>query len=296
MGTSQGVRVLEQRRDKWHEVAHGIDLEISALVTRGDTIYAGTYGHGIYVSTDRGSAWREWNSGLEFPFVRALALDPRDADLIYAGTEPAALYAARPGEAWSEIHAVRALPGATEWSLPYSPRAGALRSFDFLADGTLVGAVEVGGVIWKADRAGWQINARGLHPDVHAVAHDGEWVLAATGGGIYRTREIGKKWERVENDYTRALLVLPDLILAGPAKSVGERGRIIASRDHGATWTGASDGLQIPIPTMFEHFLAFGDGLFAVTEAGEVYHSPRDEIRWTRVLEEIPNVHPIAVL
>src|SRR5918994_1447309 len=49
-------------------------------------------------------------------------------------------------------------------------------------------------------------------------------------GGIARSRDGGRTWEKVETDYTRATLVpaaRPDLLLAGPAIRVGRGGRIV---------------------------------------------------------------------
>src|SRR5919197_643471 len=55
-------------------------------------------------------------------------------------------------------------------------------------------------------------------------------------GGIARSRDGGRTWEKIETDYTRATIVppaRPELVLAGPAPRVGRGGRIVVSSDGG---------------------------------------------------------------
>jgi len=49
-------------------------------------IYAGTYGGGVFESTNGGASWSAINSGLTNLDVLALAIDPKNPSIIYAGT------------------------------------------------------------------------------------------------------------------------------------------------------------------------------------------------------------------
>ena len=51
-----------------------------------DTVYAGTWGGGVYKSTNGGSAWAPANGGLDVPWVLALAVDPATPDTLFAGS------------------------------------------------------------------------------------------------------------------------------------------------------------------------------------------------------------------
>ena len=51
------------------------------------TIYAGTYGGGVFKSTNGGSNWSKINSGLTNTTVWSLAIDPTNTQIIYAGTD-----------------------------------------------------------------------------------------------------------------------------------------------------------------------------------------------------------------
>src|SRR5258708_8026063 len=50
------------------------------------TLYAGTYGHDVFTSTDGGGSWSASATGLPDQ-VTALAIDPLTPSTLYAGTE-----------------------------------------------------------------------------------------------------------------------------------------------------------------------------------------------------------------
>jgi photosystem II stability/assembly factor-like uncharacterized protein len=63
---------------------YGLALAIDS--TNPDIIYAGSWGLGIFKSSDGGQTWNNINSGLTNTFVTALAIDPTNASIMYAGT------------------------------------------------------------------------------------------------------------------------------------------------------------------------------------------------------------------
>ena len=50
------------------------------------TLYAGTYGGGVFKSANGGASWSAVNSGLTSLAVLALAIDPATPTTLYAGT------------------------------------------------------------------------------------------------------------------------------------------------------------------------------------------------------------------
>jgi photosystem II stability/assembly factor-like uncharacterized protein len=74
-------------------------------------VLVGTRGGGVLVSRDGCGTWRPSNHGLGSLFVNALAADPNDPDVIYAGTDGGAFVSFDGGVTWDEIN--EGLLGAT---------------------------------------------------------------------------------------------------------------------------------------------------------------------------------------
>jgi photosystem II stability/assembly factor-like uncharacterized protein len=287
VGTTSGVRGL------------GLDgLSVTALHADGDVVLAGTYGDGLFRSDDAGATWERVAEGV-FRFV--------SAEL--AGTEPARVYRTPDaGLSWEELP-VTGIPGHEDWFLPYSPRAGAARNAHVIGDTVLV-AAEVAGLLRSDDGGGtWVCETVAGDEDIHHVTghpEDPDLVFVSLGsatltrpgeqhGGIARSRDRGRTWEKVETDYTRATLVppsRPDLVVAGPAQRVGREGRIVVSADGGDTWEPAGDGIDVPMPDMVELFVAAPDGdVWAVCSGGRLLRATPGEWTWaTVVASEVKSV------
>ena len=68
------------------------------------TIYAGTYGGGVFKSTNNGGSWDAVNSGLTNALVLSLAIDPSAPDTLYAGTQQRGVFkSTNGGGSWSAV-------------------------------------------------------------------------------------------------------------------------------------------------------------------------------------------------
>lgn len=275
------------------------------------TILAGSYGNGIYRSEDGGSTWSGANEGLTTAAFRCIAPDPLNPGAILIGTEPARIArSVDGGRTWQELEGITRVAGHERWFLPYSPRAGAVRNIYAPAGGTgcLLAAVEVGGLL-KSDDGGatWRCEPVLEDEDVHHITghpHEPDLLYSSLGyaslthrrrddgqqrfGGIARSRDGGRTWQKLESDYTRATIIppaRPDLILAGPAPQVGRAGRIVVSSDGGDSWEPASEGIETPMPDMVELFVAAPDGtVWAVCSGGRLLCATPGEWVWSSAL------------
>ena len=76
----------------------------------------------------------------------------------------------------------------------------------------------------------------------------------------------------------------PDIVLAGPAKAVGQQGRIVISSDGGSSWEPAGEGIEEPMTDMVEVFLAGPDGsVWAICAAGRLFRAEPGEWVWQSV-------------
>lgn len=305
IGTGSGVHRL---RDGSFE-SLGLESErISAVCAVDDrTLLAGSYGNGLFRSVDAGREWSHVDAGLTAPALRFLGPDPGDAGALLAGTEPARIFRSHDdGASWRELEAITRILGHDRWFLPYSPRAGAVRNVYGPPDraGRLLASVEVGGLL-RSDDGGetWECAPVIADEDIHLVTghpDDGDLVYAALGtasvtpprdkrlGGVARSHDGGRTWEKVETDYTRAVLIppsRPDLLLAAPAPRVGRGGRIAVSADGGDTWEPASDGVETPMPDMVELFVPAPDGsIWAICSGGRLLRAEPGEWHWSSAL------------
>jgi hypothetical protein len=269
---------------------------VTALHATDGVVLAGTYGDGLFRSADDGRAWERIKAGLTASAFRFLTAD-------LAGTEPARVYrSADDGLSWEEFDGIARLPGNEQWFLPYSPRAGAARN-PYVVGQRLLVAAEVAGLL-RSDDGGrtWVCEPVAGDEDVHHVTghpDDPDLVYVSLGtasltqrggrhGGIARSRDGGRTWEKVETDYTRATIIpptRPDLLLAGPAPRVGRDGRIVVSADEGETWEPAAHGIDVPMSDMVELFLAAPDGtVWAISSRGRLLHAAPDDWTWSSAL------------
>lgn len=273
----------------------GLDgLDVTALHASGDALLAGTYGDGMFRSTDGGGSWERL--GLTAPTFRFVSAE-------LAGTEPARVFrSADGGQTWAELEGIARIPGHDQWYLPYSPRAGAARNAYVAGERMLVSG-EVAGLLRSDDGgASWACEPVDGDEDIHFVEghpDDPDLVYVALGtatlnvregrhGGVARSRDGGRTWDRVETDYTRAVIVpraRPDLVLAAPALKVGQGGRIVVSADGGDRWEPASAGIDVPMPDMVEVFADAPDGtIWAVCARGRLLRATPGEWEWASAL------------
>lgn len=298
IGARSGIHALREGRLE----PRGLDAEdITAVHTAGDVILAGSYEHGLFRSADGGGSWSRVEDGLSASTI--LCLEPEPGGALLAGTEPARIFRSQDGGAsWSELDGITRIEGHERWFLPYSPRAGALRNI-YATPGRLLASVEVGGLLTSDDDgASWRLSPVIVDEDIHFVTgspDDPDLLYAALGwasltargerlGGVARSHDGGQSWEKVETDYTRAVIVppaRPDLLLAAPAPRVGRHGRIVVSADGGDSWEPASEGVETPMPDMVERFVPAPDGaVWAICSGGRLLRATPGDWRWESTL------------
>jgi photosystem II stability/assembly factor-like uncharacterized protein len=277
---------------------------ITAIHGEDVTVLAGSYGNGLFRRED--GAWTRIEAGLTAPAFRFIVPGPGRPGALLAGTEPARIFRSEDGgRSWDEFDGITRIEGHEDWFLPYSPRAGAARNV-YSPPGrpeTLLVAAEVAGLL-RSDDGGrtWACEPVAGDEDIHHVTghpDDADLLYVATGfaslrlrgrrhGGVARSRDGGRTWEKVESDYTRAVIVPParkDLLLAGPAPRVERGGRIVVSADGGDSWEPAGDGIDVPMPDMVELFLAApDDSIWAICSGGRLLRALPDEWTWSSPL------------
>jgi photosystem II stability/assembly factor-like uncharacterized protein len=184
-------------------------------------IFVGTHGDGVLVS-ENGARWEERNSGLVFKDVYTVASVAEAGGIaLYAGTQPAALFKSRDlGQSWSELPALRQVPGTEYWTFPEPPHIAHTKMmvFDPRTPQRIYAAIEQGALL-KTENGGqsWRELTDyskpddGAYRDVHEVLllpSRPDTVFMTTGVGLYRSSDGGDHWERLTGEEFR--LAYPD--------------------------------------------------------------------------------------
>ena len=294
------------------------------------------FGPSVAISDDLGRTWQEPDTApLAFPAETGVALErvwqiapagPAQPDLVYAGTQPSALFRSTDGGRTYEL--VRSL-----WDHPHRPHWGA--GFGGQAIHTVLPhpddpqrvlvAMSTGGVYRTADGgASWAPANTGIKayflPDpwpeygqcVHKVARDAadpERYYAQNHHGVYRSTDGGGTWgsiaDTLPSDFGFPIVAHPrrggtvwgfPLGADSDRHPVDLRCRVFRTTDAGDTWRPQSSGLpEGPFyPAVLRDAMTADDadpaGVYFGTRSGEVFASPDEGATWSTVVAHLPDV------
>ncbi len=213
------------------------------------SILVGTTGAGLFHSADSGENWRR--IGSPFPGesqIRALAVDPKNSNVVYAGADNGIYRTEDSGMNWAKLDSP--MDGLKIWAIAINPTdpntifAGTSPPFLF--------RTRDGGKSWeKLSAAIAQECAIGL-PRITALVVDpvdSDTVLAGVEiDGVYRSRDGGDTWNQVQG------ITNPDI--HGMAFSLGEQKTVLvstpreifASKDDGETFQSLMTSSSLPMP------------------------------------------------
>jgi photosystem II stability/assembly factor-like uncharacterized protein len=293
------------------------------------------FGPSVAVSDDLGATWREPDQPpLAFPDSAGVALErvwqfavsPTTEGVIYAGTQPSALFKSTDGGQTYDI--VLGL-----WNHPHRPDWGA--GFGGQAVHTvlphpndperLLVAMSTGGV-YRSEDAGqsWTPANKGINayffPDpwpefgqcVHKVARDAgdpDRLYAQNHHGVYRSDNGGDSWESIADglptDFGFTVVTHPSkpgVLYTFPIEADGRRYppefrcRVYRSTDAGASWEALQDGLPSGdfYPVVLRDAMCTDDsavaGVYFGTRSGEVFGSADEGDSWSLIADHLPDV------
>src|SRR6202158_3824032 len=171
-------------------------------------VYAGLAGGGVQRSDDLGNTWRPASFGLKNPLVNAVAVDPTNPEVVYAGTQVGCFRSIDGGSHWQTSSPVNGLKVHTIAIDPAHPQT--------VFTGTAKG-------IYRSDDGGarWKLLTVGLIPpnafdfEVVALAIDPvnpRQIYAAHIGvrdGLHKTVDGGRTWVTLRRLRVDALAVDP---------------------------------------------------------------------------------------
>ncbi|GAA1907387.1 sialidase family protein [Streptomyces sodiiphilus] len=294
------------------------------------------WGPSVFRSDDLGASWQEpAQQAVRFPQDTGTSLErvwqltpagPGDPDVVYAGTEPGALFrSADGGRSFELVRSLWEHPTREEWQ----PGGGGLGLHTVLTDPrggqALTVAVSTGGVYRSDDGGGdWYPSNSGVQatflPDrypesgqcVHKVARDAgdpDRLYLQNHWGVYRSDDSGASWQSIgeglPSDFGFPVAAHPHRAgvayvfpLNADADRVpaGHRCRVYRTPDAGHSWEELGDGL----PAGPHHGPVLRDalttddadraGVYFGNRNGELYGSADEGDSWQLLAAHLPDV------
>jgi photosystem II stability/assembly factor-like uncharacterized protein len=241
LGTSGGeVYVSTDGAKSWQNPRRGIPFPgyvvDSLVLDRKGRLWAacwGAWGGGVIaVSDDGGHNWTRRDAGLEDFSVRAIAIDPHDADFVIVGGLTGVYRSTDGGESWSRIS-----DQINVESLAIDPRTHDRIYVGTWRQGT---RTDDGGKTWKLINNGMVLDTDMFSITIDRYHPDKVWV--STCGWVYHTPNRGENWTRFRDGFDNRrihdIALDPcdqDSIYAGSVAG------LYHSHDGGKTWYATSD-------------------------------------------------------
>ena len=260
---------------------------------------------GLFSWNELTTRWQHLPSPMQD--IWALAQDPRQAQIIYAGTRPGQVYKSLDtGQTWQALQ----IPDLASFS---QINLGATRCTQLLIDPLIPNevwlTVEIGGIFKTSDGGlTWQMKSHGLESmDVHGIAitrkTPSEKILfATTNRGLHRSTDDGDTWVFIPLDspwqYTRNIMVdtkRPHIIwLTNGNGPPGSTGRLLKSQDYGDTWTPTNlpQGLN-STPWCVTLIPEDPKMVWMVTNLGQMYRSLDEGHFWEKMPHEFGEVRAL---
>jgi photosystem II stability/assembly factor-like uncharacterized protein len=296
LGTSGGeVYVSRDGAKSWINPRYGVPfpnyIVDNLVLDREGNLWAacwGLWGGGVIaVSGDGGRTWARRDAGLEDFSVRAIAVDPNDANVVVAGGLTGVYRSFDAGRTWAQIS-----DQTNVESLAIDPR-----SHDRIFVGTWRQGwrTEDGGQSWKQIADGMVLDTDMFSITIDPKRPDNVWV--ATCGWVYNSENGGDKWTRYRDGFNNrrihAVNIDPcddNTIYAGSVAG------LYRTEDKGKSWYAMSDeGLVINSivlhPQRPERIVLGieGDGVYVSNDRGQTFQRTSDGLHNLRITTVAPD-------
>lgn len=344
-GTRKGLFIgrSDERREQWAWDPPVFPMEevyAAAIDDRGPTprLLAGStswhYGPQVLRSDDLGRTWDRSHAGtVRFPEgldasverVWQLQPSPADGGVVWAGTQPSALFrSADRGETFELVRSLWDHPHRTEWGEGFGGQAIHTIVPHPTDPAVVTIAMSTGGVYRSSDGGDtWTPHNRGITTEflpgeppefgqcVHKVAVDAvdpDRLYAQNHGGVFRSDDAGRSWtsisEGLPTDFGFPIVAHPHRggtiyvypLVAGDERfPPGGHPAVWRSQDAGQTWEPTGPGLPDEAWTVvlrdgFSTDRAERPGLYVGTRHGAIWASNDEGDHWSEIRTNLPDV------
>ncbi|MDQ3282492.1 MAG: YCF48-related protein [Acidobacteriota bacterium] len=296
LGTSSGeVYVSRDGAKSWVNPRYGTpfpDYVVDNLVLdREGRLWAaswGLWGGGVIaVSNDGGKSWERRDGGLENFSVRAIAVDPNDANFVVVGGLTGVYRSRDGGRKWEQIS-----DQINVESLAVDPRTN---DRIFIGTWRQGWRTDDGGRSWKHVAEGMVLDTDMFHITIDPSQPDNVWV--ATCGWVYNSQNGGDNWTRYRDGFNNRRI--HDVDIDPCDKDVVYAGSVAGlyrSEDKGKSWYVLTDeGLVINSIVLHPQrpqriILGIeGDGVYVSNDRGKSFKRTSDGLHNLRIKNIVPD-------
>lgn len=198
-----------------------------------ERLYAGTLLGGVYRSENGGLSWTRGSlnlppdvSGLGYPRIYSIAVDPGNSDQVYVSTTVGLFRSSDRGITLTELPKPTVTGGTFNMLLTIPARPGELFAANTGFNGGYVYRSLDNGVSWSQ-------HTQGMFGTTQALAVDGNGLCATTSTGFYRRAAVGN-WVRIGDSPSGTPW---DLAVVSGAMYLTTTDGCFASEDGGAHWS-----------------------------------------------------------
>jgi ligand-binding sensor domain-containing protein len=254
--------------------------DVNAIAINGNKIFAGTFGDGMFLSTNNGDNWTTVNTGLTSnSTVNALAISGIN---IFAGTYTGVFLSSNNGQLWTPVN--NGLPANTN-----------VLSLAAKGDTILAGTIYDGVFLSPNNGQFWSAINTGLgSTDVQALIINGNNIFAGTPYGVYLSTNNGNGWIAVNNGLPANADVLSLTINESNIFAGTDTYGVYLSSDSGNSWTAVNNGL--PTNATVLSLTKSGNNIFLGGDAvnSGVYMSSNNGSSWTFTGLIVGNIWSLA--
>lgn len=308
LATERGVSVIRGEGEQWAGATSLRQSKVACVLADPfdpNVAYCGTFGEGLFKTTDAGASWAACASLAESR-ITALAADR--AGQIYAGTEPSSMVRSADGGAtWEPLAALSGHPGSQRWSFPPRPFTHHVKSIlpDPTRPGELHIAVEAGALLRSAQGVtSWLGPVESAPMDTHRLAADPAEpmrLFAAAGDGFFESDDDGLTWRRSQDGlhdfYCWCAAISPSpsrtLLVSAAHSALGAHyvqfaNAAVYRREAGSRWQRIESGLPEAKGRRAAVIAAkkSASGEFFLSTEGSVFLSADDGKHWDEVAIE----------
>lgn len=247
---------------------------VRCFAKSGTTLFAGSFGGGVFQSTDNGLSWNATNSGLTNLNILSLAVN---GTTMYAGTNGGGVFiSTNSGASWVAVN-----NGLTNLSI---------NALAVVGNTVYAGTTATNGGIFVSTNNGtnWLAVNNGLPTSVYvlSLSTSGSTIYAGTGQGVYMSSNNGANWMAMNTGLTD--LYINAIAVNGSTMFAGNNLGIFLSMNGGGSWS------QVNAIGLVTSFAVNGTTIFASSGAG-VAVSVNNGSGWTTVNNGLTNLQDWAV-